>query len=56
MNTELKRDRTPRRLLALPTRKPMSDDAVIPRRTVLETRRSILKKLSVRLRWDCFCS
>ncbi len=52
MNAELKRDRTPRRILALLTRKPVSDRTVVPPRTVLETRRSILKKLSARLRRD----
>jgi len=54
MTTELKREGTPRIKLALPNPRP--DRTVMPRRTVLEIKRAISKKLSVRLHQDCFSS
>jgi len=36
--------------------KPGADRANVPRQTVLETKRSILKKLTLRIHNDCFAS
>jgi hypothetical protein len=54
MNMKNKRARGPGRMAAFEIPKPWSEDVVVPRRTVLETKRSILKKLSLRIRKDCF--
>jgi hypothetical protein len=56
MNTELTPERTSHRVFALPAPRPMPDPAVMPPRAALEIKRSILKKLSLRLPKDCFCS
>lgn len=57
MNTEIKSMRPLPRMTLFRIPNQVSDHAVAPRRAVLETKRSILKKLSVRInKGDCFSS
>jgi len=57
MKSKTKRKRRERTLFEFPDPNLRADPAKTRRRAMLETRRSILKKLAVRIsREDCFCS